>query len=294
MGSTPTILSRPDGTVDRVNLARLNSLPYWLLSNVPNNAVAMVANQPSNPTIMSISGEGPAQVYSLACKRTAPCLVLLQIEDGQSITALMNRSIHVDALFGNFNANNRPYPLPEALFMDETRAIVLTATDISGADNSITPNMLVQRMLNRIADPNLALARARMDKKQYMSKPFFYALDNGSSVLTPGGTNIETITIAGDAHFDLFQISAVSTGVFDMQVINIATGESLIDAPQGGTQAISSNLLTGNAGFPFKFHEPRFFEINSKLQVTLTDRSGGGNTVFLNFAGRALADRMWS
>jgi hypothetical protein len=293
--SVPTILSRPDGTVERVNLKRLNALPYWLLPNVPNNIVQMLANQSSNPTILSISGEGPAQINSFACNRTAPCLVLLQIEDGQNIQALMNRSIHVDALFGNFNANSRPYPLPEALFLDETRSIVLTATDISGSNNQIATNMLAQRMLTRFVDNDLAIARARMDKRQYLTMPFFYALDNGSSVLTPGGTNVETVTIASDSHFDLFQISAVANGVFDMQVINIATGESIIDAPQGATQAISSNLLTGGAaGFPFKFHEPRFFEINTKLQVTLTDRSGSGNTVFLCFGGRNLADKMWS
>lgn len=294
MARIPSLLERPDGSIAAVNLKRLNEIPYHLLTNVPDNNIAIPADSSSPPTIMSISGEGPAQIHSFAANRDAECLVLIQIQDGQNVRALMNRAIHVDTIFGNFNNNSRAYPLPEALYIDETRGIIITATDISHADNHFRPDFLTDRFLTRMADPNLEKIRARMDQRQYLSMPSFYALDNGSSSLLAGGTNQETITIGQDSHFELFQITAKSDGVFDLNITNIDTGENLIDGPLGASFPISSNLLTGNAAFPFRFHEPRFFNLRSKLLVTLTDRSGAPNKVWLTLSGRNLADRMWS
>ncbi|NDQ57333.1 MAG: hypothetical protein GZ088_09710 [Acidipila sp.] len=294
MPRIPTIIDAPDGTIRGVNIKRLAEIPYFLLGNTPNNIISMLANQSSEPVSMSISGEGPAQLFHLAAERLAPCKIMIQIQDGQGVRALMNKACHVDTIFGNYNANNRPYTLPEALYLDEQRQVIITATDISGADNTFRPSLDAQRLLTRLADHDLSRARAKMEKRQYLSLPSFYTLDNGSSVIAANGTNVETITVGQESHFDLVQITAVSTGVFDMEIVNISTGESMTDGPLAQSFPISSNLCSSaSAGFPFKFHEPLFVELKSKLQITLTDRSGAPNTVFVTFGGSNLADRMW-
>jgi hypothetical protein len=295
MSRIPTIIDNPDGSIRAVNLKRLNEMPYHLLSNVPDNVMQVPAQGSSQPTIMSISGEGPAQIHGFASENFDDrLLILIQIQDGQSIRALMNRACHVNTIFGNYKPNNKAYPLAEALYVDEQRGIIITATDFSAAANTFRPDFLTARFLTRIADPSMEKVRSRMEQRQYLSLPGFLTLDNGKSVLAAGGTNMETITVGQDAHFEIFQITAFSDGVFDFNIVDLDTGESLIEAPLSANFPISSNLITGTAGFPFRFHEPRFCELRSKMGVTLTDRSGAPNTVFFTLGGRSLADRMWS
>jgi hypothetical protein len=273
-------------------------MPFELLTNTPLNIVTVLANQSSQPTIMSISGEGPAAIHALAAQRTGAARVFLQIQDGTSPRGLMNTACHIDTIFGNYNAGNRPYPLAEALYVDETRALMVAITDISGADNEVRIRMECQRLLTRFVDSNLSRARARMEQRQYLSMPYFYTLDAGFlDVPGPAGTEVQgTITIGQDHHFELFQLSAVTTsglGSVDINLVDQHTGESIIDAPQQTNFPISTALITGNASFPVRLHEPRLFEIHSKIIVTAVNVSGITERLHLTLGGRILADRMW-
>lgn len=298
----PTLVSKPDGAVASVNPLRLNEIPYFLMTNPPANALTIPALASSPPTIISISGEGPAAVFGLTAQRTGVAKVLLQIQDGPKIRALMNRACHIDTIFGNYTNSvfgNRAYYLPEALYIDEERAVIATITDLSNAVNTVRLNMEAERLLTRRYEHQLANIRARMDKRQYLTLPKFYTFDNGSSTLAAaiGATNTETITISGDAHFELFKFSVVAQqglDSFSMNIIDAVTGEPLIDAPLGATTNLKASMIVGNAGFPMNFHEPRFFSIRSKLLVTLVNRVALPNEIFLTLGGRDLADRMWS
>jgi hypothetical protein len=248
---------------------------------------------------MSISGEGPAAIHQFAAQRTGACRVFLGVQDGGRPTGIMNAGCHIDTIFGNYAAGNRPYYLPEALYIDETRSIVVSITDISGAINNIRLEMEAQRLLTRMVDADLSRIRARLEKRQYLSMPFFYTFDAGFvDIPGPAGTVVtSTITVGQDHHFELFQISAVATpgglGSFDVNLTDQTTGESLIDAPLGTNFPVSSGLIIGNASFPFRLHEPRFFNIHSKIVVTLVNRTALTQRVFLTLGGRTLADRMW-
>ena len=323
MPKYPTIIDRSDGTVIGANLQRINEMPFQLMTNQPRNLVQIPSGQAVQQIPMSVSGQGPAVIHEFACERelstgtplvpgyanaTDIATVLLQIQDGQSIRALMNGAAHIDTIFGNYLAGNKPYPLAEALYVDEQRKILFSATDLSNpggvVTNNIRPMFNCQRLLTRIFDADASRAKAKMERRQYLTMPFFYVLDNSFSVLPawPGGGapfpfNTETITIGGDSHFEMFQLSAVATaglGSFDISIVEQSTGESVIDAPQATNLPMSSGLVCGSASFPVRLHEPRFFEIGSKLIVTLVNRSLAPNTVYLTLGGRALADRMWS
>lgn len=295
MPRIPTIISNPDGSVRAVNLKKIAEMPYQLLTNVPNNIIAVPANQASPQVVMSISGEGPAAIHTFAAQRTGVCRVFLQIQDGNTPRGLMNTGCHIDTIFGNYTAGSRPYYLPEALYIDETRAIVVSITDISGVANNVRLSMEAQRLLTRYVTTDVSRVRERMEHRQYLAMPYFYTFDTGfvdiPAVIGSIATGI--ITVGQDHHFELFQLSAVSTGLFDINITNQQTGESIVDAPLATTFNVSSGLMLGNASFPLKLHEPRLFEVHSKLAVTLTNRIAGVNRVFLTLGGRILADRMW-
>lgn len=292
MSRIPTVIEHPsgNGVVVGVNRKRIAEQPYFLLTNQPNNSVTVLANQASPMQVMTISGEGPAQIVSFAHQKTDVMRVFLQIQDGQVQRGLMNGAIHIDAIMGT---GRQPYMLPEALYIDELRSLLVSFTDISTNANAVRIEALCSKFLEQQVDPTLARIRRRMEARQYISTPYWYTLDQGPVTVGAGATVTLPITVGQDHHFQLFQMSAVSTGLFNIDIVDTQKGESIITAPQNQNYAIGSELIVGNANFPFRFHEPVLVQVGQRLIVTLTDRTGAPNTVHLCLGGRALALRMW-
>lgn len=292
MSRLPTLIEPPqrDGRVLAVNKRRLAEMPYFLLTNPPRNTVEIAANQGSPMNIMMVSGEGPAQLVSFGHEKTADMRVFLQIQDGQMMRGLMNGSVHIDTIMGT---GRQPYRLPEALYLDELRSLQITFTDISGAPNTVRVAALCSRFLAQQVDPAMERIRNRLNNRQYLSTPYWYTLDEGPITLGIGATATPQITIGQESHFQLMQMSAVSTGLFDIDIVDTQRGESIISGPQDVHYPIGSDLILGNGNFPYRFHEPRLFQVGQRLVVTLTNRDAAPNTIHLTLGGRALAVRMW-
>jgi hypothetical protein len=297
MPRTPTLLEAGDGHIRAVNRARLFQLPYFLMPNAPNNSVAMTANQSSLQSVATISGGGPGEIVALSHEKTAPCLAMIQIQDGETIRALMNGAIHVDAIFGD---RFTPYRMPESLYIDELRSIAFTFTDISGSNNAIRPNTECKRYLQLHVDEHMEKIRSRMEKNQYLSYPYWYTLDRadntgGGGITIPAGTTIrETITIGQQSHFEWSKLSGVATSIlFDINIVDVSRGESVFDAPTSTNRPVSAGLVMGNGNFPMNLHQPRLFQIGQRLEVTLVDRSGADNTVHLALGGKNCKDMRW-
>lgn len=286
----PTILVKPDGSVEGVNQRSRDHIPFFLTTNNPNNPIVVPAALQAGEFTMMISGEGPAQVAALGVERTSFCKVLLKQQEGRNIRPLMNGAAHVDTIFGN---GFTPYPMPEPLYIDELRRLTVTITDLSGNINSVRPVGVTRRATSTEADPSLALARKRQDMRQFLSIPYWYVLDDGMITLT--GTTVfeQVITIAPEHHFMLSQLSKVSTAEFFIDIIDIAKGESLFYAPQGNHYGVSSRMLFGTGNFPYCFLEPRLFQINQKILLRMQNQVAGNNDVFLTMGGSAIADRLW-
>ena len=286
-----TLIEAPDGAILGIARDKQFEKPFSLLTNPPYNKVDMAANQSSTVLGMSVSGAGPLEISKLSAKRTGACLVQLIVEDGQTQRVLMNVKQHVDNIFGN---GQRPYILPETIVIDELRTMNANFLDISGSANSIWPAAHASRYLKIEHDPRLKQMRRRMEMRQYLSLPFFYGFDGTFVTLTGSGTGEEVITIANDAHFEIHTIQAQSTGTFKMNIVDVNQRESIISGPNGTDFQINASMISGNAQYPFKLHEPRMIFAGQKLVVYLTDTSGSTNTVYLTLGGRAIANRMWS
>lgn len=301
---TKTIIEDPAirGRVLGVNRARFNEFPFFLLNNGPanTNAVSVSANRASAPQLLSVSNEGPVIVHALAHQKTDEMTCMLQIMDGTTPTSLMNNAIHVDCIFGS---RGQPLYLPEALMIDNGRALVARFTDISGANNEIWPAAFGAKYTKVINDPTLKMARKRFQNRQYLTMPYFYTITPtnsagdtvGASVLSALGTNYEEINISQEHNFELMAMSYVSTDPqININIVEAESGESLFDAPADANYAVSAELVMGTGNFPFRFHEPRIFRSGTKLNVTLTDRSNAENAVFLCLIGRSIIKRMWN
>ncbi len=285
-----TLVNHPNGAVIAINERKLQRLPFFLTTNAPDAAVTLSAYGAAGPTSMSISGEGTCEVFALGAQKTGVCRVKLSVQDGLERRALSNGGIHINTIFGD---GLTPYPLPEPLYVDELRRITAEFVDLSAASNSVRLFGLSRRNLKMKNDPTLELARQRQNPQQFLSLPYFYTFDAGVASVAGNATSEFVITIGPEHHFLLSQISGTSTGLYNINLINVATGESIVNAPQGGNYGISSDLIVGTAGYPFCLKEPILFQINQKILVRITDRTGSTNTIYLTLGGRAIADRLW-
>jgi hypothetical protein len=293
MPRIPTLVESPrkDGSIIGVNRRRIAEMPYFLMTNTPNNAVVVGANQSSPPQVCTLSGEGPAQIVSFAHQKTGVARVFMQTQDGTTQRGLMNRAVHIDTIMGT---GQQPYMLPEALYVDELRSLVVAYTDLSGFANTIRFAGLATRYLHRQYDPTMERIRQRLAERQFLSMPYWYTLDQGSISVAGGATVQQVITIGQDHHFQIMQITGTSTRPYDINIVDPNLGESLFSAPQDQNYAIGSELVVGSANFPFRFHEPRLVRAGQILLVTITDRGGvAPNVINLTLGGRTLALRMW-
>lgn len=285
-----TLLERADGSVAGVDRAKMAEIPFFFVTNPPNEAIVIPAGQSSALEIVSVSGEGPAEIDALSTERTGAALVKIRIMDGNTPRSLMNRDVHIDTIFGN---GSLPFVMPESLYIDENRAANIIFSNISGAPNTIRPALSASRYLKEIYDPHLKITRNRLNRRQYLSCPYFYTFDTPVTALGIGAATTAQISIGTDHHFELWKITGVQTGPYDLNITDMTTGEPLVDGFQGNTFGISNGLIVGTAGFPFILKEPRRFKKGTKLMVNIQNRHGAPNTIFLTLSGRMIADRMW-
>ena len=285
-----TLIDNPDGSVAAIDRAKLSEIPFHFVTNPPNTAVVVPSDQTSAPLIISVSGEGPAEIDTLAVQRTGTALVMMRIMDGNTPRAIMNGPVHLDNIFGS---GRQPFVLPESLYIDEEQKLLITFTDQSGAQNTIRPALHASRYLKEIYDPNLIITRRRLRRRQYLSVPYFYTTNIAPVAIGAGLSVQATIDIGTDHHFDLWKISAVSTGRFSLQITDATTGEPLIEGFDGTAFPISSGLFIGDANFPWNLAEPRQYKKGTRLLLDFTDLSAAPNSVFLTLSGRMIADRMW-
>lgn len=308
MSRLQTLINASNGEVLGVNPKRLAEFPYMLLTNQPRNAVTVPAQQGSPPLTMSLSGEGPAEMLAIGRQNIidganvvdSAMRAFFQIQDGQTQRGLMNGAVHLNTISGQ---NGLPYRMPEALYMDELRSVIATFTNLNTTlANEVRPLIHGRRFVAQQVDVDLSRIRARMDRRQYLSSPYWYTLDGGPVTINAGATSQQAITVGQDHHFEIHTFSAVvqeavgdGAGTFNwtINIIDMAKGESLIDAPQSTSRQIDGNLIFGTGTFPMKVDFPILVLRGVRLLLTITNNHINPLTFHLTLGGRALADRMW-
>jgi hypothetical protein len=295
MRKLATIKSDPSGLVTAVSNVSLKQIPYWLMTDSPNNIITVTPNGQVGPIAMTVSRDGPGEVVNFSVQHTpsrgvATAQVLFEIDDGSNILALSNAPLHIDTVCGD---GTRPYILPNAINVSELRKLRVTLTDLSGLSNDIRILGQCFRPMIPEKDYDLKKSRAREASKDIILGCYFYTTNGGPITVGAGVSEEIAIDIDQTRHFKLMQMSAVSTGSFTMDIMNGQTGESLIDAPSGQHYQIANNLLFGNGYFPFKFQGGRMFERGQKILLKVTDTSGSRNDIYVTLAGQFIQSQMW-
>ncbi len=294
IGKFDSLVGLKDGRIAACEKRRLYEYPFFLLTDPPNNDVTSTANLTSPETTMRVSGEGPVQLTQLGAVRDAThgaVLVWLKMKDGSQQIKISNVPLHIDTIFG---VGGQMYPLPEGMYVDEDRALSMAFTDLTGSGTLSRVCAVGAKYTQLQNDPSLTRVKERLKASEFLSAPQFYGINDGKAVLTAFQTLQFTILLNGSQNFEIHQLSAVSTGDFLLNIVDMAKGESIINAPRNGNYPLPASLFVGNGSNPYRFHEPILTFGGQTLLVTLVDTSGAPNTVYLTLGGVALKVRQWS
>jgi len=235
-------------------------------------------------------------------KRFDMCLLQLYSRDGQSVVPLSNNYVHRDTITGSLG---QPYRLPEALYTDETRAMAVVARDISALGgtallgNGLQLTLPSAKYTKEQLDPNLKRIGDRLKAKQFLAMPYFYTADVGAIALTRLGYSESIITIPESSHFELHQMSVAfgptEANQFLIDIVDLAKGESIINAPSGRDYMLPWQLIFGQNGYPYRLPEPIMIYAGQKLLVKMQETAGNAaSTVYITLGGKMVPVRNWS
>lgn len=294
IGKFETLIGLKDGRIAALEKRRLYEQPFFLLTDPPNNDVTVPISTTSQEATMRVSNEGPVQITQLGAVRDADhgeVLVQLYMKNGSQRSEMSNVPLHIDTIFGR---GGKMFPLPEGLYADEDRALSVTFTDLTGAGTKARICGVGAKYTQLQADPSLQRVRERLQYSEFLSVPKFYGINNGKADLTAFQTATYSVQVDPANNFEIHQLSAASTGSFMLNIIDMAKGESILNAPNNGNYAVPAELFVGTGQYPYRFNEPILVAGGQTLLITLIDTSGDLNTIYLTIGGVALKVRKWS
>lgn len=272
----------PQGIIG--DLGEIQSVPYFLTPNVPNEVIALTApGLAAGPIPMTAPFDGPLILRSLYANITnlATTFVDFSIQDGTEERQLQNAPIYLPTIVGTYE---RPYYLPQFLFIPENG--VLNAS--FGSTAAFTDLRLcfgAAKLLRRTLDQSGKLALDRIQRRSILSIPYFMTFQNGSLSLGALGSGTGEMQVSNEGTFLLRKISYMSTSTLNFNIRNESTGESLFVAPANQTYEVPIQTVVGQFGTPLDLIEPWLIGPGQKLIVNATDTSNGANTLYLTLSG---------
>jgi hypothetical protein len=266
---------------------------YLNISAIASNTSLTITTPPANA--VATAGYDIIKRFDMSTMR-------LSSPNGTDSGDLMNTWIHRDCITGS---QGQPYPLPEGLYSDEGRAVLMTAQDISAENsyvnsgNGVQFSMMAAKYSQLQNDPTLSRVKQRMQAKQFMSLPGWYTFDQGVVTLDALSYQEAVISISDQHNFEIHQLSYAFgpsvNGAVSVNIVDLAKGESIINAPRGSNYMIPHTLLFGQNGYPYRYPEPITVMAGQKLLVQVQETAGNASTPFyLALGGKQVAVRLWS
>ena len=269
----------------RVNPAKMFVQHYTLLPDAPNQAVTIAANATSAPLVFTGPQEGPFEGFLLAGRGTS---LALGVTFDFRRRNLQNYPIHGQTILGGqvpAATGFLGYVLPETLWLLPKETLVVQLQDLSGQENTV--KLAIHGRIYTVGATPAAVKNTPdvlklANQADQQSTPYFYTTHNPPLSLTALQTQSPSIHVGQDGAFELHKIGSVSTGAFSIQLYDPNSGRKLTSS------AVHSDLITGNAYFPFILPEPLFIKRNANINFDITDLTGAPNTIYLTFAGRRI------
>jgi len=286
----PLFLRNKKTGIVYLNELKRHVSPYWLVPQDLGNArgnLAVLANAPANMVVVP-DQNGPFECFYMTADHGGHMLV--RINDSGFRRDLMNRDVHVDTIMTPIPGGQRPFLLPESLWLEQRHALTFTFTDISGAAQTVRPVLHGRKFFLKSAEPGMAakfFAQRQLQRK--ISTPYFYTLDAPLQLAAAAAGTRANMTVSEEGHFVANKLTCVSDGPFEFIIRDGRTGQAL-----SGSIFVGNTAATGISRFPYVFPEPWFIERNSQLVFEFNNNWAlGANDIWLTMSGRRVYDETY-
>lgn len=196
----------------------------------------------------------------------------------------MNREVHIRTIAGTAQQVGL---LREPYFFPSQHTIQAQFRKIAGG--AVNMRMYFNGAQYYPWDPNFMLKpkdkgeimsriEAWMHRRRYIS-PYWLTTDVPVA-LGANATGDFQAKVGDDGHFEVFGLTAVATGNFDLEVSEVKTKQTLMNG------AITQTNGIGNARFPTIFFKSYLVPAGYRLNCRITDLSGAPNAIWLTMFGR--------
>lgn len=216
----------------------------------------------------------------------------VQMQEVGETRTFMNNPIHVRTIAGT---GQNPGLLREPYMFLSQHNIRVQLNKISGAGTTArlylggaqyfpwSPEFM--RFREDRKDIMSLLAKWR-ERRKYVT-PFWMTTDVSPVVLTgapAAGSTVEAfIKIGDDSQIEIFGHSAVRTGNFLLEIMDVKTKQTLMNGAITGTNGVGSNIQ-----FPTLYPTPFLVPAGSRMRLRFTDLTGAPNTIFFTFFARRI------
>lgn len=295
---------------------RRQILPSWLTFSPTDTTLPLtVAAAPALTKLVSMvqpytSVEGmdmncgtPFEVRSLLFEDdtdgTANANFTVMMREMGEVRNFMNAPIHVRCMFGT---GQFPAVLREPYMFLSQHNIQFQFQKISGGAINMRAYLAGAQYFTWASDlikyPQakqeiVTLIRKWQKRRQYIT-PFWLTPDTPGNVFNlvngvqagisvPAGSTVDCFTkIGDDGHFEAFGFTQVSTGNFNIEIMEVKTRQTLMNGSVTATNA------GGDARLPMIFPSAYLFPAGMQLRFRITDQSGATNIVFPTLFGRKI------
>jgi hypothetical protein len=296
----PTWIKDPDSGQVVVNELKKYVKPFWLTTE-DAEVITLAGGEQTDFIPMTVDGKGHFEIFDAFFKSSQAEGFTVELFDpgnlGQDRPLLMNREVHVATiasgggttlpLTGSLPASSspgRPFRWPQAFFMNVvsgTGTIMARFRNLSASSNTIRFVLVGRRWYHLKAPWKVANRMEEIFREQARTFPYFFTTDKWVD-LTALGSSQEIVRFGDDAYVEWMKSMAVSTGAFQVRIVETTTKKRLMESP------VINSLAFGTGEFPLLNWENALFEPNYQLTFELDDLSGATNTLFLTLGCRKI------
>lgn len=297
----PTWIKDPETGLVVVNELKKYVKPFWLTTE-DNEVITLAAGEVSDFFPMTVDGKGHFEIFDAFYTSQRAEGFTVELFDpgnlGRERPILMNREVHVDTIASGgavtlplsgtlpaAGAAGRPFRWPQSFFMNVvsgTGTLMVRFRNLNTTQTNQIRFALVGRRWYHLQAPwKVANRMEEIFREQARTFPYFFTTDQFVS-LTALGSSAPIMRFGDDAYVEWVKGMAVSTGSFQVRIVETSTKKRLMERP------VINTLAFGNGEFPFLNWEDSLFEPNYQLTFELDDLSDGTNVVWLTLACRKI------
>jgi hypothetical protein len=297
----PTWIKDPESGLTVVNELKKYVKPFWLTTE-DSDVITLQPGEVSDFYPLVVDGKGHFEIFDAFYKSQRAEGFTVELFDpgnlGRERPLLMNREIHVATIasgggvtlplsgaFPAASAAGRPFRWPQSFFMNVVSgpgAIMARFRNLNTTQTNQIRFTLVGRRWYQLQAPwPVANRMEEIFREQARTFPYFFTTD-GFVSLSALGSAAPIVRFGDDAYVEWVKGMAVSSGNFQVRIVETATKKRLMESPVFGS------LAFGTGEFPFLNWEDALFEPNYQLTFELDDLSNATNTLWLTLACRKI------